>query len=72
MTTTERFILKENGAKETVRALVSLFNGKSYKFANSALNAAKSFLNEDSTFKAGNALAKIDALGDTPTPKKKQ
>lgn len=65
MTNAEKFILKEKDAKETVRALVSLFNGKSYKFANSALNAAKNFLNEESTFNAGNALMKIDSLGES-------
>ena len=62
MTNAEKFILKEKGAKETVRALVTLFHGKSYKFANSALNAAKMFLTEESTFKADNALKKIEKI----------
>ena len=30
MTNTEKFILKESGAKETVIALLKLFDGKSY------------------------------------------
>ena len=69
MTNTEKFILKEKEAKKTVIALLSLFNGRSYKFANSALNAAKMFLNEESQFKAESALNKIAALTDA---KKKQ
>ena len=74
MTNAEKFILKESGAKETVIALLSLFNGKSYKFANSALNAAKMFLNEESHFEAANALQKINSLveKENPAPKKKQ
>ena len=62
MTNAEKFILKEKEGKETVIALLSLFNGRSYKFANSALNAAKMFLNEESQFKAENALRKLDTL----------
>ena len=77
MTNTEKFILKEKNGKETVIALLSLFNGKNYKFANAALNAAKMFLNEESQFKAENALQKIHALADKENPapvttKKKQ
>lgn len=68
MTNTEKFILKEKGAKEIVMSIVSVFDGKSYKFANAALNAAKTFLNEDSTFTASTALKKIAALSDTPAP----
>ena len=70
MTNTEKFILKEKDAKETVIALLSLFNGKSYKFANAALNIAKKFLNEESQFQAGNAVQKINALvqKENPTP----
>ncbi len=70
MTNTEKFILKEKGAKEIVMSIVSVFDGKSYKFANAALNAAKGFLNEESQFKAENALKKIAALSDTPAPVK--
>ena len=69
MTNTEKFILKEKGAKEIVMSIISVFDGKSYKFANSALNAAKMFLNEESQFKAESALNKIAALTDA---KKKQ
>ena len=72
MTNAEKFILKEKEAKETVIALLSLFNGRSYKFANSALNAAKMFLNEESQFKAEKALQKINSLVENPAPKKKQ
>ena len=74
MTNTEKFILKENGAKETVTEILKVFNGKSYKFANAALNAAKTFLNEDSTFQAANALKKIEGLTEikTSSAKKKQ
>lgn len=74
MTNAEKFILKEKEAKETVIALLSLFNGKSYKFANSALNTAKMFLNEESQFKADNALKKINSLVDkeNSASKKKQ
>ena len=43
MTNTEKFILKEKGAKEIVMSIISVFDGKSYKFANAALNAAKMF-----------------------------
>ena len=73
MTNAEKFILKEKEGKETVIALLSLFNGRSYKFANSALNAAKMFLNEESQFKAENALQKIHSLAEkeNPAPKKK-
>ena len=73
MTNTEKFVLKEKGAKETVEMLLALFDGKSYKFANSALNAAKMFLNEESQFKAENALQKLDMLlkkNNTPVKKK--
>lgn len=69
MTNSEKFLLKEKDAKEIVTALVKLFDGKSYKFANSALNAAKIFLTEESQFKAENVLKKIAALTDA---KKKQ
>ena len=69
MTNTEKFILKEKDAKSTVIALLKLFDGKSYKFANAALNTAKNFLNEESQFKAESALNKIAALTDV---KKKQ
>ena len=62
MTNTEKFILKEKGAKEAVEMLLALFDGKSYKFANSALNVAKMFLNEESQFKAENALQKLETL----------
>ena len=62
MTNVEKFILKEKGAKEAVEMLLALFDGKSYKFANSALNAAKMFLNEESQFKAENALQKLETL----------
>ena len=74
MTNTEKFILKESGAKETVTEILKVFNGKSYKFANAALNAAKTFLNEDSTFQASNALKKIEGLTEikTSSAKKKQ
>ena len=77
MTNTEKFILKEKGAKEIVMSIISVFDGKSYKFANAALNAAKMFLNEESQFKAETALKRIAALSDTEktapaTPKKKQ
>ena len=69
MTNAEKFMLKEKGAKEIVMSIISVFDGKSYKFANSALNAAKMFLNEESQFKAEGALNKIAALTDA---KKKQ
>lgn len=76
MTNTEKFILKEKGAKEIVMSIISVFDGKSYKFANAALNAAKMFLNEESQFKAEIALKRIAALSDAKTapvtPKKKQ
>ena len=76
MTNAEKFILKEKDAKETVIALLSLFNGKNYKFANAALNTAKMFLNEESQFKAETALKRIAALSEAKTapvtPKKKQ
>ena len=62
MTNAEKFILKEKGAKEAIEMLLALFDGKSYKFANSALNAAKMFLNEESQFKAENALQKLETL----------
>ena len=64
MTNAEKFILKEKEGKETVIALLSLFDGRSYKFANSALNAVKMFLNEESQFKAENALQKIHSLAE--------
>ena len=64
MTNSEKFLLKEKDAKEIVTALVKLFDGKSYKFANAALNAAKIFLIEESQFKAENVLKKIAALTD--------
>ena len=72
MTNAEKFILKETGGKEAVTALLKIFDGKSYKFANSALNAAKLFLNEESQFKAEKALQKINSLVENPAPKKKQ
>ena len=75
MTNTEKFILQESGAKEAVVALLKIFDGKSYQFANSALNAAKMFLNEESHFKAENALKKIETIAEKTapvTPKKKQ
>lgn len=62
MTNTEKFIMKEKGAQETVEMLLALFDGKNYKFANSALNAAKMFLSEESQFKAENALIKLRAM----------
>lgn len=62
MTNTEKFILKENGAKEAVTSLLKVLDGKSYSFADSALKTAKKFLNEDSHFNAKNALKKIDEL----------
>ena len=62
MTNTEKFVLKEDGAKETVTAILKLFDGKSYKFANAALNAAKSYLVEDSHFDLKNALKNISSL----------
>ena len=68
MTNAEKFILKEKDAKETVIALLSLFNGKNYKFANAALNTAKIFLNEESQFQAANALMKINSLVDKEKP----
>ena len=73
MTNTEKFILKEKDAKEAVTALLKIFDGKSYKFANAALNTAKNFLNEDSQFKADSALKKIEQLIDAKvetSPKK--
>ena len=76
MTNVEKLILKEKGAREAIEMLLALFDGKSYKFANSALNAAKMFLNEESQFKAETALKRIAALSDAKTapvtPKKKQ
>lgn len=74
MTNAEKFILKEKNAKETVVALLTLFDGKSYQFANAALNTAKMFLNENSQFNVGNALSKIHSLTEkeNPSPKKKQ
>ena len=68
MTNAEKFILKEKDAKETVIALLSLFNGKNYKFANAALNTAKMFLNEESQFQAANALMKINSLVQKENP----
>jgi len=62
MTNTEKFLMKEKGAKEAVEMLLALFDGKSYKFANSALNAAKMFLNEESQFQATSALQKLEML----------
>lgn len=74
MTNSEKFILKEKDSKETLIVLLSLFNGKSYKFANSALNTAKMFLNEESHFDAANALMKINSLvnKENSVSKKKQ
>ena len=76
MTSTEKFILKEAGAKDAVVALLKIFDGKSYQFANAALNTAKKFLNEESQFKAENALQKIETIVATEktvvAPKKKQ
>jgi len=68
MTNLEKFILKEKDAKEIVVELLRLFDGKSYKFANAALNTAKTFLTEESQFKSDSALKKIEDL----TSKKKQ
>ena len=72
MTNMEKFILKESGAKETVIALLKLFDGKSYQFANSALNVAKKYLNEESQFSAKKALSKINSLTDAEKPVKKK
>ena len=72
MTNTEKFILKESGAKETVIALLKLFDGKSYQFANSVLNVAKKYLNEESQFSAKKALSKINSLTDAEKPVKKK
>ena len=74
MTNTEKFILEENGAKETVTEILKILDGKSYSFADSALKTAKKFLNEDSNFNAKNALKKISELADiVPTkPAKKK
>ena len=76
MTNAEKFILKEAGAKEAVVSLLKIFDGKSYQFANAALNTAKKYLNEESQFKATNALKKIEELtaAEEPktAPKKKQ
>lgn len=72
MTTTEKFLLKESGAKETVTALLKIFDGKSYQFANSALNVAKKFLNEESQFNATNALNIIDLITEKEKPVKKK
>ena len=72
MTNTEKFILKESGAKEAVTALLKIFDGKSYQFANATLNAAKKYLNEESQFSAKNALSKIDSLTDAEKPVKKK
>ena len=76
MTSTEKFILQESGAKEAVIALLKIFDGKSYQFANAALNTAKKFLNEESQFKAENALKKIETIAAAEktvvTAKKKQ
>ncbi len=74
MTTTEKFLVQEKDAKETVTELLKMFDGKSYRFANAALNTVKKFLNEESQFKAANALQKINSLVDkeNPAPKKKK
>ena len=62
MTNTEKFILKEKDAKDAVLTILTALDGKNYKFANSALNAAKMFLNEESQFKAENAVQKLELL----------
>ena len=74
MTNTEKFILNDKGAKDAVVALLKIFDGKNYQFANAALNTAKKFLNEESQFKAENALKKIETIANAkaPAPKKKQ
>lgn len=41
MTNAEKFILKEKGAKDAIIALLKIFDGKSYEFANAVLNTAK-------------------------------
>ena len=41
MTNSEKFILKEQGAKGAVISVLKIFDGRSYDFANSALNIAK-------------------------------
>ena len=74
MTTTEKFLTKENGAKDSVIAVLKIFDGKSYKFANATLNTVKNFLNEESQFSAKNALKKIENMTTAevaPKPKKK-
>ena len=68
MTNAEKFILKEAGAKDAVVALLKIFDGKSYQFANAALNTAKKFLNEESQFKAENALKKIETIAEKTAP----
>ena len=50
MTNTEKFILKESGAKEAVTALLKIFDGKSYQFANATLNAAKIAIQREKRF----------------------
>ena len=72
MTNTEKFILKESGAIEAVVALLKIFDGKNYQFANAALNSAKKFLNEESQFSATKALNKIDLLTEKEKPSKKK
>ena len=62
MTNAEKLILKDEKAKKAVTAILKLFDGKNYKFANAALNAAKSYLVEDSHFNAKNALKNISSL----------
>ena len=62
MTNTEKFILKEKDAKDAVLTILTALDSKNYKFANSALNAAKMFLNEESQFKAENAVQKLELL----------
>lgn len=70
MTSTEKFILKEEGAREAVVALLKVFDGKSYKFANTALNTAKMFINEESQFNAKKALDKIKSMSEEKAVKK--
>ena len=58
MTNTEKFILKGEETKDAVLTILAVLDGKSYKFSNAALNAAKMFLNEESHFKLENAVQK--------------
>ncbi len=62
MTNTEKFILKGEETKDAVLTILAVLDGKSYKFSNAALNAAKMFLNEESHFKLENALQKVETL----------